>query len=126
MNKPLAFAAVAEGATGVALIVMPALVVRLLLGAELSSPALPLARVTGVALLSFGVACWPGKTATSAALAGMTSYGLLVTLYFVYLGIRGEWVGVLLWPAVVAHATLTLLLGRAWFTRHAGAAQGVR
>ena len=118
MNKPLAFAAVAEGATGVALIVMPALVVRLLLGAELSSPALSLARVTGMALLSFGVACWPGKAATSAALAGMTIYGLLVTIYFVYVGLRGEWVGVLLWPAVVVHAILTLLFGRSLFVKH--------
>ena len=42
-------------------------------------------------------------------------YNLLITLYLLYLGIRGEWVGLLLWPAVVIHAALTWLLSLAWF-----------
>jgi uncharacterized membrane protein len=46
----------------------------------------------------------------------MANYGLLVTLYLFYLGIQGEWVGPLLWPAVALHAVLTLLLARAWFS----------
>jgi hypothetical protein len=45
----------------------------------------------------------------------MATYGLLVTLYLLHLGIRGEWVGLLLWPAVALHGLLTLLLARAWF-----------
>jgi hypothetical protein len=45
----------------------------------------------------------------------MLCYSLLATLYLAYLGIRGEWVGVLLWPAVVIHAILTILLVRASF-----------
>jgi hypothetical protein len=45
----------------------------------------------------------------------MLTYGALVTLYLLYLGIRSEWVGPLLWPAVVLHAVMTLLLVRAWF-----------
>ena len=36
-------------------------------------------------------------------------------LYLVYLGIGGEWVGSLVWPAVAAHAVLTFLLARGWF-----------
>jgi len=44
------------------------------------------------------------------------TYGAAVTLYLSYLGIRGNWVGPLLWPAVVLHAVLTLLLARARFT----------
>jgi hypothetical protein len=115
MNKPLAFAALAEAATGVALIVFPSLVSRLLLGAELSGVAIVVGRVAGMGLLSLGLACWPGKEPTRAPLCGMATYGLLVTLYLLYLGIRGEWVGPLLWPAVVLHAVLTLLLARAWF-----------
>jgi len=35
--------------------------------------------------------------------------------YLAYLGIRGEWLRPLLWPAVVLHAVLTLLLAKAWF-----------
>ena len=46
----------------------------------------------------------------------MATYSLFVTLYLLYLGIRGEWVGPLLWPAVTLHAVLTLLLIRAWLS----------
>jgi hypothetical protein len=44
----------------------------------------------------------------------MLVYNLLVTLYFVYLGLGGKWVGVLLWPAAAAHAVLAVLLAGAW------------
>ena len=109
MKKLLALAAFSEAATGLALLILPSLVGRLLLGAELTGVAIPVARVLGIALIALGVACWPGP-----ALLGMLTYGALVTLYLLYLGIRGEWVGPLLWPAVVLHAVLTLLLARAW------------
>jgi hypothetical protein len=63
------------------------------------------------AATGLGVCCWPGST----ALCGMSTYGALVTLYLAYLGLIGEWVGPLLWPAVVLHGILTVLLARAWF-----------
>jgi hypothetical protein len=85
MNKPLAIAALAEGATGVALIVAPSLVARLLLGTEITGVAVAIGRVAGMGLLSLGLACWPGKEPTLVALIGMTTYGLLVTLYLLYL-----------------------------------------
>jgi hypothetical protein len=110
MKKLLALAAVLEAATGLALIVAPSLTGRLLLGAEGTGVAIPVARVLGIALIALGVACWPGP-----ALLGMLTYGALVTAYLLYLGVRGEWVGPLLWPAVVLHAVLTLLLARACF-----------
>jgi hypothetical protein len=110
-NWVLTVAAVAEVATGLALLIVPSLVGRLLFGAEFTGVADPAARVTGVALLALGVCCWPGST----ALCGMLTYGALVTLYLAYLGVIGEWVGPLLWPAVVLHGILTVLLARAWF-----------
>jgi len=115
MNKPLAFAALAEAATGVALIVAPSLVTQLLLGTYPSGVAVGVGRVAGISLLSLGIACWPGKGPIRSALGGMATYGLLVTIYLSYLGIRGEWVGPFLWPAVALHAVLSLLLTRAWF-----------
>jgi hypothetical protein len=115
MNKLVTFAATLEAATGLALIVVPAVVVRWLLGEELSGVALAVGRVAGIGLFSLGLACWSGKGATRPALCAMLTYNLLITLYLLYLGIRGEWVGLLLWPAVVIHAALTLLLARAWF-----------
>ncbi len=110
MKKLLALAAIAEATTGFALLVVPSLVGQLLLGAEGTGVAIPIARVLGIALIALGVACWPGRT----ALCGMLTYGAAVTLYLLYLGIRGNWVGPLLWPAVVLHAALTLFLARAW------------
>jgi|SRR5215467_1666537 len=112
MKKVLGFAAVAEAATGLALVVIPSLVVRLLFGVELTDVSLSIARVTGMALLGLGIACWPGCT----PLCGMLIYSALATLYLGYIAIRGERVGILLWPAVVLHAVLTLLFVRAWFT----------
>ena len=110
MGKVLTFAAVFEAATGLALLIVPLLVGRLLLGAELTD-AIPVARVAGIALIALGVCCWPGST----ALCGMLTYGVLATLYLACLGVNGQWVGPLLWPAVVLHAILTILLARAWF-----------
>jgi len=110
MKKVLVLAAVGEVATGLALLMVPSLVGRLLLGAELTGVSVVIGRVTGIALVALGIACWPGRT----ALGGMLTYSALATLYLLYLGIRGEWVGSLLWPAVVLHAVMTILLGRAW------------
>jgi hypothetical protein len=111
MKKVLTVAAVVEVATGLALLIEPSLVGRLLLGAELAGVSIPVARVLGIALIALGVCCWPGST----ALCGMLTYGALVTVYLPYLAIRGEWLGPLLWPVVLLHGILTLLLARAWF-----------
>jgi hypothetical protein len=109
MNTLLTLAAVAEAITGLALLVVPALVGRVLLGTELTGVSIPVARVAGIALIALGIACLPGL-----ALLGMLTYSALATVYLAYLGIRGEWAGPLLWPAVVVHAVLTALLARAW------------
>jgi hypothetical protein len=110
MKKVLTLAAVAEVATGAALLIVPSVVGRLLLGAELTGVSIAVARVLGIALLALGVACWPGST----ALCGMLTYSTLVTLYLGYVGLKGEFIGLLLWPAVVLHGVLTLLLARIW------------
>jgi hypothetical protein len=107
MSKVLAVAAVAEIATGVALLLVPSLVGQLLLGAELTGIAVTVARVAGIALIALGIACWPGTPRV-----GMLAYGAAVTVFLAYVGLTGGG-GVLLWPAVVLHAILTALLARA-------------
>ena len=106
MKKLLGFAAIAEAATGLALFLTPSLVSRLLLGTELAGVSIVIARSFGIALIGLGIACWPGCR----AIAGMLTYSGLVTLYLGYIAVGGAWVGPLLWPAVVLHAVLTLLL----------------
>ncbi len=107
MKWPLVLAAAGEAATGLALVIAPSLVGRLLLGEELTGVAVPVARVAGIALIALGIACWPGPTRV-----GMLIYSALVTLYLAYVGFAGGFAGVLLWPAVVLHAILTALLTR--------------
>jgi len=111
MKKVLTLAAVVEAATGLALIIVPSLIGRLLFGAEFTGVANPAARVTGIALLALGVGCWPSST----AFCGMLTYSALATLYLLYLAIDGEWLGPLLWPVVALHGILTVLLARTWF-----------
>ena len=109
MKNVLIVAAVGEVATGLALLIVPSLVGRLLLGEDLTGIAIPVARVAGLGLTALGIACWPGPP-----LAGMLAYGAAVTLYLAYLGLAGGLTGVLLWPAVALHLVLSILLGRAW------------
>lgn len=116
MNRLLCFAAVAEALTGVALMAVPSIVGRLLLGTDLSGVTVPVARVAGMALVGLGVACYPGEAA-SRGLSGMLAYSLLATLYLIYLGLDGEWVGILLWPAAGFHAILTFLLATSWLKK---------
>jgi hypothetical protein len=111
MKSALTFAAVAEAATGLALLIVPSLVGQLLLGEQLTGAAIPVARVAGIALIGLGIACWPGPP-----LAGMLTYSALVTPFLAYLGFRCGLTGVLLWPVVVLHLILTVLLTRE-FTR---------
>lgn len=105
MNKSLIFAAVAEFATGLALLIVPSLGGQLLLGEALTGFAVPPTRVAGLALIGLGIACWPGPPRL-----GMLIYGATVTLYLAYLGLTGGATGVLLWPAVVLHAIVAALL----------------
>jgi hypothetical protein len=112
MKHVLTVAAVLEVATGLALLTVPALVGRLLLGAELTGVAFPLARVLGIALIALGVACWPGRT----PLCGMLTYSAAVALFLGYVAFTGRFAGVLLWPAVVLHLILTALLVRVFIS----------
>ena len=109
MSKALIFAAIGEAITGLALLIAPQLVGRLLFDQDLAGVALPIARIAGIALIGLGVACWPGP-----AVGGMLFYSIAVALYLSYLGLFDGLTGVLLWPAIALHAFLAALLGRVW------------
>ncbi len=109
MKHVLKFAAIGEAATGLALLIVPSLVGQVLLGEDLTGVAVPVARVAGIALVGLGIACWPGPP-----LVGMLTYSALVALYLAYLGLAAGLTGILLWPAVILHVILSVLLGRLW------------
>src|SRR5215475_14947996 len=113
MNTLLGLVAVLEAATGLVLMIYPALVAQVLFGDGVSGAGKALSRVAGIALLALGVACWPDREAGNASArstGAMLTYSLLVTIYLVYLGVVGRLAGILLWPAVVAHAVWIFLV----------------
>jgi hypothetical protein len=109
MKGLLVFAAIIEAATGVALILVPSLVGQLLLGIELTGV---IARVAGIALIALAITCWPGP-----AVLGMLIYNAAIALYLAYVCTTGDSSGVLLWPAVILHGVMTVLLIRAITSR---------
>lgn len=110
MKSVLVIAAMGEAATGIALLIVPSLVGRLLIGEDLTGVAIMLARMLGIALLALGVACWPGPPKL-----GLWIYGASVTLYLALLGFTGAFTGVLLWPVVVLHVVLIALMSESLF-----------
>ena len=107
-----------EAATGLCLLLTPALLGRLLLGVDLSSVATVLARLCGIVLLSLCAACWPDRLAGDGALRGMLVYNALITVFLGALWMGRELVGMLLPPVTAVHAVLTVLLANLRFRRH--------
>ena len=106
--------ALIELGAGLALLSFPSAAVALLLGAPLETPgALTVARVAGAALLTLGAAFWlaRGDTQSRAArglVAAMVLYNIDATIILGTAGIRSQRVGIVLWPAVVLHAAMTI------------------
>ena len=117
LKKILAFSAVVEIGTSLVLMIDPAIVVRLLLGADVAGVAIAVGRCFGIVLLALGLACWPGSQRAqsgSSAFRAMLIYNALIALYLAYLGTIGNMEGLLLWPGIALHAVVALLLVWAW------------
>src|SRR3982750_3108491 len=111
MSRLLKLTPTIDAATGLALVAVPAIVVRLLLGAEISGASIPLGRVAGAALLALGVACWLARDDTQSRAAkglvvAMLIYNIPATAVLAFAGIGLGLYGVALWPAVVLHAAM--------------------
>ncbi|HEY1681458.1 MAG TPA: hypothetical protein VGF98_07485 [Candidatus Tumulicola sp.] len=116
--KLIRFSAGVEAATGLVLIVGPSLVARLLLGTELSAGGEAVGRIAGFALLALGLACWPqtgSPSRATPAVRGLLIYNVLAAIFFLYVGFRREFMGLLLWPAAGLHAALGILFARIFF-----------
>lgn len=125
MGKILRFAAVVEIATGLALLVDPRLVVMLLVGESAPAEDIPMGRLPGIAILALGLACWPDARSSDsggAAFRAMLVYNVLIALFLIYLFAVGHLGGILLWPGVILHAVVALLLVRDWSRTRSGAA----
>jgi hypothetical protein len=114
MKRFLTLTAIIEAATGLALIAVPSVVVRLLLGSELDAlAAVTLGRVAGAALLALGVACWLARDDTQSRaarglVAAMLLYNVSAVAVLAFAGIGLRLHGIALWPAVVLHAPMAV------------------
>jgi hypothetical protein len=113
MRRLLTVTALIEVPTGLGLIAVPAVVVRLLLGSELVGAGISLGRVAGVALLALGVACWLARSDTQncaarGLISAMLLYNLGAVVVFAAAGLGSQPVGVALWLAALLHAAMAV------------------
>jgi hypothetical protein len=111
MKHLLILTALIEAGTGAALLLAPAVIVQLLLGAEVTGAAIPLGRVAGVALLALGVACWLAREETQSRaarglVAAMSLYNVGATVVLGAAGFQSRPAGIVLWLAVIIHAAM--------------------
>ena len=107
MSRFLAMTAAIEAGAGLALLAAPGVVVRWLLGADISGPAIPLGRVAGVALLALGAACWLARgNEASGLIRAMTLYNCGVAVVLGTAGVGSGTTAILLWLAVALHVTM--------------------
>jgi len=95
MSLLLKLTALIEAATGFALIIVPPLVVRPLLGSDLLGTGIPLGRLAGVALLALGMACWLALFETQSCAAreivgAMVLYNIGAVLVLAGTGLRSQ------------------------------------
>ena len=104
--------ALVETATGLLLLLWPALIFALLFGWRQPAPeTLLIGRVAGAGVISIGVASWPARRGTRTpgelgVLAGVLTYNMLAALLLTFAGAGLKMAGIALWPAVVYHAVL--------------------
>ena len=102
--------AASEAIAGATVLAYPPIGAQLLLDSEIAGAGIFMSRIAGITLISFGIACWPGRA--TGGLLGMTVYGGLVAAYFAVIGVTGGQTGILFWPAFVVHVVLTIFF--AW------------
>jgi hypothetical protein len=100
-----------EVGAGLALIVAPALVIRLLFGPSEIQTGVAIGRLAGAALVSLGAACWwarhdSGSAASRALVSGLMIYNSAIVA-LVFSGSFGSF-GPPLWAVVVVHVAMAI------------------
>ena len=103
--------AAVELGTGLALLVVPSVVLDVLIGPPSNSGTELVARMLGAALFALGVAGWmAGATPQRGLTLAFVSYNVVATVILVVGGLSGSAEGSLLWPAAALHAVVSAAL----------------
>ena len=106
--------AILEAGAGAAFLAFPSTTLVLLLGVPLETTAsITLGRLTGVALLSLGIANWQAQNdaqsrAARGIITAMLIYNLGAVIILATAAIGSYLIGLLLWPGVLIHAAMTI------------------
>jgi len=115
-TRLLVVTAAIELGAGLTLLAVPAVVIRLLFGSAADvHAAVGVARVTGVALISLGTACWSARhQERSAASTGLVAAMFIYNVGVAALALAGALgaVGPVQWAAAGAHGTLAIWCAR--------------
>jgi hypothetical protein len=108
-----------EVLTGLALIVAPSPLGRLLFGSDLNPAGEATGRISGLVMLCLAAGCWPraGEGGRHQALVPLVALSWLAAAFLLVTGLIGANVGLLLWPATVLHLILAVLLSWTWARR---------
>ena len=112
MKKLLITTTVIEFGAGLILAALPSVSVRFLLGSPLETPVgLTMGRVTAVALVTLGVACWLAvrdehSQATLGLIEAMLLYNIAVVAVLVTARFGSDLQGAGLWLGVVLHTAM--------------------
>jgi hypothetical protein len=110
----LSITAVVEAATGLCLLILPAVLFAVLLALDRAAvDTIFIGRLAGAALLAIGIASWMARTDTRTRaqlglLTGILIYNVTASALLAYAGAVLKMVGALLWRAVAIHAILAL------------------
>lgn len=110
----LSVTAFIEAATGLCLLILPAVLFTVLLGLDHATvEAIFIGRLSGAALIAVGIASWMARSDTRTPaqlglLTGILTYNAAASMLLAYAGAVLKIVGILLWPAVAAHAILAV------------------
>src|SRR5215204_4879227 len=109
MKSFLTITALIEATTGLALAIIPSLLISILLGTSIKdSGAILISRLAGAALLTISIACWllRNDTQSSVMAKAMIAYNLFSIALLVYWVFVEKISGPGLWPAVIIHVLL--------------------
>lgn len=109
-----------ETATALTAILAPSILAWLLFGRDVDALTQQIVRFAGLILLALVAAIWPrGSNGAPQPTAALLLYNVLCMALLAYVGLVQGLHGLLLWPAVIAHAVIAVAQ---WATRRPPAA----